>query len=193
MNFQYETPRLLLKIEYETVADKVLAFYQKNRPYFDAWELTRPDNFYTRGYQGASLQVEYNEIIKKHFLRFWVYEKAAYENNPVYAPIIGSVSISNIRLGGFLSGMFGYKLDHDYWGRGYALEACKKMISIAFSDNGLHRLEAFIMPANERSLKLIKTLGFSYEGMDKKCIEVNHHYEDHLRYALINDAFLYQS
>lgn len=188
MNFQYETSRLLLKIENETAADKVLTFYQKNRPYFDAWELTRPDNFYTRGFQGASLQVEYNEIIKRHLIRFWLYEKNVYENDAAHAPVIGSISISNIRLGGFLSGMFGYKLDHDYWGKGYATEACKKLIEIAFSDCGLHRLESFIMPANEQSLKLIKRLSFSYEGIDKKSIEVNHHYEDHLRYALLNDT-----
>lgn len=188
MDFEYETSRLLLKVENETAADKVLAFYQKNRPYFDAWELTRPDNFYTRGFQGASLQVEYNEIIKKHLLRFWLYEKDTYLNDSALAPIIGSVSISNIRLGGFLSGMFGYKLDHDKWGMGYALEACKKLIEIAFTEYGLHRLESFIMPANERSLNLIQKLCFSYEGIDKKSIEVNHHYEDHLRYALLNDA-----
>ena len=35
MNFQYLTDRLVLRIEQEQAADKVLAFYKKNKPYFD--------------------------------------------------------------------------------------------------------------------------------------------------------------
>ena len=42
MNFQYLTDRLVLRIEQEQAADKVLAFYKKNKPYFDAFDQTRP-------------------------------------------------------------------------------------------------------------------------------------------------------
>lgn len=189
MNFEYETKRLLLRVEHQDIAGKVLNFYYKNRIYFDAWETTRPDNFYTKAYQGASLHLEYNEMINRHLLRFWFYEKENYFSNPAKAPIIGSISISNIRHGCFSSGMFGYKLDHDYWGKGYALEASQKMIELAFSQCRLHRLEAYIMSANERSVHLIERLGFHYEGTDRSSIEVNHRFQDHLRYSLINENF----
>lgn len=187
MNFQYETEHLVFRIEHQTASKKVLEFYKKNRVYFDAWELTRPDNFYSDGYQVASLKIEYNESVKKHLVRFWLYEKEQYYENPTAAPIIGSVSVSDIRYGAFCHGMLGYKLDHDYWGRGLAKEACEKMIAIAFEELKLHRLQAFIMAQNERSVKLIERLGFHYEGTDRKAFEVNHVYEDHLRYALLRE------
>ncbi len=178
MNFEYETKRLLMRVEHSGMAEDVLDFYRRNRPYFDAFEMTRADNFYSKAYQSASLQLEYNEIIKKKYVRFWIYEK----KNP--KKIIGTVSISNIVMGCFRTGMFGYKLDHVYWGKGYATEACEKLIEIA-KELGLHRLEAFIMPANEKSIRLIERLNFDYEGISYKSLEVNHKYEDHYRYALI--------
>jgi ribosomal-protein-alanine N-acetyltransferase len=188
MNFEYQTPRLLLRVEHQNCARRVLEFYQRNRPFFDAWELTRADNFYSESYQRACLQIEYNEIVRKHMARFYLYHKEDYQTNPDSAPIIGSVSISDIRLGGFRRGMFGYKLDHELWGQGYAREACEQLIQIAWNDLQLHRLESFIMPTNQRSIRLIEQLGFQYEGLDRAAIEVNHKYEDHLRYALINET-----
>ena len=190
MNFQYLTDRLVLRIEQEQAADKVLAFYKKNKPYFDAFELTRPDHFYTKAFHQATLKVEYQELLRKHIIRFYVYEKEVYLHDASTAPIIGSVSISNIRMGGFKSGMLGYKFDHDHWGKGYAKEALDQLISIAFYDLSLHRLEAYIMPNNVRSIHLIKALSFSYEGCDRKSIEVNTRFEDHERYARIKTELL---
>ena len=186
MKFTYETSHLLLRVEQPSVAPKVLEFYQKNQPYFDVWEITRPANFYTEAFQSVSLACEYQMILKKQAIRFWVYEKAAYLSNPQHAPIIGCVNLSNIFRGAFQCGMFGYKLDHSYWGYGYAFEARSTSISEMFSHFQMHRLEAYIMPTNERSIKLIKRLGFQYEGTKKSFVEINHHYEDHLQYALLN-------
>ena len=185
MNFTYETKHLVLRVEHQTAAPKVLAFYKRNRPYFDAWEITRPDNFYTEAYQSISLACEYEQLLQKQAIRFWLYEKSAFQNNPEQAPIIGSVSVSHIHRGAFQCGMFGYKLDHSCWGYGYAYEACSTIIPKLFKYFQMHRLEAYIMPANERSIKLIKRLGFQYEGIKKSYVEINHRYEDHLQYALI--------
>ena len=187
MNLYYTTNRLILKTEDRSAASKVLAFYKKNRPYFDAWEITRPSNFYTETFQDASLSCESNEMDEHHAIRLWVYDQAEYLKNSYEAPIIGSICISHIQFGAFQSGILGYKLDHDYWGKGYAFEACQKVISIAFNEYHLHRLECYIMPSNERSIHLVRQLGFSYEGTKMSYVEVNHRYEDHLQYALVNE------
>ena len=186
MNFSYETDHLLLRVEHQTAAPKVLDFYKRNRPYFDAWEITRPHNFYSTAFQSASLAYEYHEILENHALRFWIYDKYAYFENAATATIIGSLSLSHLLRGAFQTAMFGYKLDHDYWSKGYAFEACSAFIKIAFSEYHLHRLEAYIMPANERSIRLIKRLGFSYEGCKKSFANINHRYEDHLQFALLD-------
>lgn len=186
MNFIYETEHLLLRVEHQPAAPKVLAFYKRNRPYFEAFEITRPDNFYTEAYQSISLACEYEQMLKRQAIRFFLYEKNAFQKNPKTAPIIGSVSVNHIHRGAFEYGMFGYKLDHDYWGQGYALEACSTLLPLLFERFSLHRLEAYIMPSNERSIRLIERLGFEYEGIKRSFAQINHRYEDHLQYALIS-------
>ena len=188
MNLYYNTDRLIMKTELPEASRKVLAFYKKNSPYFDAWEITRPYNFYTESFHSASLSYEYKETSERRAVRLWIYNKEEYLQNSFDAPIIGSISISHIHLGAFKTGVLGYKLDHDYWGQGYATEACEKMISLAFHEYDLHRLESYIMPSNERSINLIRRLGFTLAGTKVSYVEINHRYEDHLQYALINPA-----
>ncbi|MCR4715925.1 MAG: GNAT family N-acetyltransferase [Lachnospiraceae bacterium] len=196
MNFEYTTDRLVMRVCHDDMAEQVLDFYDKNREYFDCYEMTRADNFYTVPYQKATLKLEYDEMIKNKMIRFYLFKKDEVadikkdyevfkELDIVRKKMIGSVSLSQIRYGSYRDAMFGYKLDHDYEGNGYAFEACKKLMEIAFDELELHRLEAYIMPSNKRSINLIKKLGFSYEGIKRSSCEVNHVYEDHELYAFV--------
>lgn len=182
MNFELETHRLIMKIENEHSYKQVLEFYSRNRD-FELYEPTRINNFYTPQYQKASLAFEYNSTISKHLIRFYLYSK----NNPSY--IIGSLCFSNIIRGSFNSASIGYKIDKSYRKMGYAYEACKKGIQLMFNDYNLHRIEAKILPTNQASINLINKLGFVFEGTEYKSVEINHTYEDHFRYALINNNY----
>lgn len=58
----------------------------------------------------------------------------------------------------------GYALGRDFWGAGYMHEALTALVEHAFSQLGLHRLEAEIDPRNERSAQSLLRLGFMLEG-----------------------------
>lgn len=58
---------------------------------------------------------------------------------------------------------------------------------MVFEELKLHRIEAPIMPRNETSINVVSKLGFTNEGIAKKLIKVNGIWEDHIRWALIND------
>lgn len=62
------------------------------------------------------------------------------------------------------SGEIGYVLNPDFWGRGYATEAAKRVMEFGFDELGLHRIEARFMQGNERSLRVMEKLGMSFEG-----------------------------
>lgn len=183
MQVTYETERLLLKIENERIFHQVLHFYTNNKLLFESYEPTRPKNFYTVSYQRSTLSYEYNEIMNRRMLRLWIYTK----DNP--DTIIGTLSFSNILTGAFSSTVMGYKLDERYWKLGYGLEACTKGIHIIFNDYRLHRIEARIMPTNISSLKLIARLGFQFEGTEYKSIEINHHWENHHRFSMLQSEW----
>ena len=180
MSFVVNTPRLILQVEDASIAEKALIFYDENREYFDRFEPTRPESFYTLEYQQAAAEFEYNETVKGHSLRYYIYLKNDLEN------IIGSINFFNIRPMPFSTASIGYKLHHSFWGNGYATEACLSAISIMFSNYNTHRIEAKVAPDNTRSIHVLERLGFTYEGIEYKSVQVQGMFKDHLRYSLLN-------
>lgn len=180
MEFKYETDRLILQCLTTEAAPEVLKFYQDNRIYFEPYELTRPSNFYTLGFQTTVLDWEWREMQSQHTLRYFLFLKQQPNR------IIGTVNFSDIRLGCMQKASLGYKLDYRYLHRGYAYEACCACMDIAFRDYGLHRIEANILPSNQASIRLIKRLNFIYEGLEHEAAEINHRWEDLYRFARIN-------
>jgi RimJ/RimL family protein N-acetyltransferase len=59
----------------------------------------------------------------------------------------------------------GFALFERHWGRGYAREAAEAVIDFARETIGLRRLAAVANPDNERSARLLKTLGMNFERM----------------------------
>lgn len=180
MSFVVNTPRLILQVEDASIAEKALIFYDENREYFDRFEPTRPDTFYTLDYQQAAAEYEYNETVKGHSLRYYIYLK----NDP--ERIIGSINLFRIRPMPFSTASIGYKLHHDFWGNGYATESCLAAISVMFSNYNTHRIEAKVAPDNIRSIHVLERLGFTYEGVEYKSVHVQGEFRDHLRYSLLN-------
>ncbi|WP_245840043.1 GNAT family N-acetyltransferase [Sutcliffiella horikoshii] len=71
--------------------------------------------------------------------------------------------------------------------------ALKKSIIVIFTEYDLHRIEAPVMPKNERSIKVLEKLGFMNEGITKKMMKVNGVWEDHIRWSLLNPDNILQS
>lgn len=179
MSFRLITDRLILQVEDSSKAEQILSFYEKNRILFEPFEPTRPENFYTLSYQQAALQYEYSEIVKGKTLRYYIYLKDSPDT------IIGSLNFSRIEHGPFSKAAIGYKIDRDHQRHGYAAEACQAAIPVLFSNYKIHRIEARVSPDNLASIKLLEHLGFQFEGMEYKSIEVNGIFQDHFRYSLI--------
>ena len=97
------------------------------------------------------------------------------------------ISFSNIVRGNLLSCTVAYKLDKDEIKKGYMLEALDFAINIVFKDLKLHRIEANIMPRNRASIKLVKRLGFNYEGTAQKYLKINGEWEDHIHMVKLNN------
>ena len=61
-------------------------------------------------------------------------------------------------------GEIGYSIQADHWGRGYAAEAGHKMLELAFSEFGAHRVQATSWVKNMRSASVLRKLGLRKEG-----------------------------
>lgn len=58
----------------------------------------------------------------------------------------------------------GFWLLPAYWGRGLMTAAVKLLCNFAFSNLGLHRIEAFVETPNQDSKNLLAKLNFEHEG-----------------------------
>ncbi|HGS5155527.1 TPA: GNAT family N-acetyltransferase [Vibrio parahaemolyticus] len=75
--------------------------------------------------------------------------------------VIGAISFLKLENG---LGTLGYWLGVSCWGRGYATEASKSLISYAKKHYGLTKLQVMHLVGNERSKSVITKLGVKYIG-----------------------------
>ncbi|MEM1057251.1 MAG: GNAT family N-acetyltransferase [Bacteroidota bacterium] len=58
----------------------------------------------------------------------------------------------------------GFILAREFWGRGLATEAVRRVLRFGFEEMDLHRVEADVHPGNAASLALLEKVGFQREG-----------------------------
>ena len=59
----------------------------------------------------------------------------------------------------------GYLLGENHWGQGYATEACREILRYAFEELDCSVVSASLFPANTKSRRVLKKLGFVQEGI----------------------------
>ena len=123
LKYESQTDRLILKVLTPNYANAVLNFQNRNRESFEAYEPTRPANFYTASYQQAVLKCEWDLALKQQCIRFYVFRK----DDPQM--IIGTVCLHDIRFAAYSCTEIGYKFDAAFRRMGYASEAIKKVIT----------------------------------------------------------------
>lgn len=178
MLLQYETNRLVLKVLGPDYATDVLRFYNKDRALFERYEADRCPNFYTEEHQRTILHLEYGLCLRLQIIRFYVFLK----EDP--RTIIGTVSLYDVSAP-FARADIGYKFSSEYHHKGYASESVKKLIDIAFTELGLHRLCARVQKENSPSIRLLAGLGFEKEGVCRSYMCMHGQWVDHLQYSLI--------
>lgn len=65
-------------------------------------------------------------------------------------------------------GELGFWIGRDYWGRGYASEAARRMIDFATETLGMARLTGTVATDNDASLAVLARLGFVETGRGEK-------------------------
>ncbi len=183
MLFQYETDRLILKILKPDAATQVLDFYLRDRELFEQYEADRLPQFYTLAHQKKILKCEYNLAFQMSNIRFYVFLK----EDP--NTIIGTVCFHNIIPTVYSSCEIGYKFSSAFQHKGYATEALRKGIEVMFYEVGLHRIMAWVRPDNLPSIRLLKTLGFLFEGISREFLYMHGQWTDHAQYSLLISSY----
>ena len=180
------TERLMLRILDEDNAQSVSDYYLRNRDFHQPWFSERNDEIFTARQQRKNLEVELRDFNIGRALPFWLTLRTDPQR------IIGRFALTNMIHGSFRSCIASWHLDRKLTGHGYAAEAGQAAIAAAFNDYKLHRIEANILPANDRSINLAEQLGFELAGYENRYLEINGEWEDHLHYVKLADGPYYQ-
>lgn len=103
--------------------------------------------------------------------------------------IAGQVSLNQIFRGPFLSCMAGYWIGSPFTRRGYMTQALQLACKHAFETLKLHRVQANIIPTNKPSRALVQKLGFRFEGLAKRYLQIAGQWQDHEHWALTSEEF----
>ncbi|MGG1661801.1 GNAT family N-acetyltransferase [Brevibacillus sp. NRS-1366] len=79
----------------------------------------------------------------------------------------------------------GYDLGYPYWGKGYAPEAIRALISFGFESLRLNRVEAKVEPENLNSIKVLKKLRFVEEGKLRQYEKSKGEFVDLIMFSLL--------
>ena len=99
--------------------------------------------------------------------------------------LAGVINFSEIVRGAFLSAYVGYYAFAPLAGRGYMSEGLALALDFAFGELGLHRVEANVQPANDRSRALVERLAFVREGYSPRYVKIAGRWRDHARFAIL--------
>ena len=153
--------------------EALLAYHQRNEKHLGRWEPARSPDFFTKGYWSTYAAAVQDDAFAGRAHRFVATLRGSRQ-------IIASVNVTNIVYGVFQAGVLGYSVDYAHQGRGYGTEAVGEIVSWCFKHIGLHRIEANYQPTNERSGRLLKSLGFVVEGHARDYLFIDGAWRDHV-------------
>ena len=87
----------------------------------------------------------------------------------------------------------GWRLQHDFWGRGYATEAARAALRHGFIDLGLAETVSFTAAVNRRSRRVMQRLGMQHyraEDFDHPALPAGDPLQRHVLYRLDRDHWL---
>ncbi|MDH4122309.1 MAG: GNAT family N-acetyltransferase [Deltaproteobacteria bacterium] len=172
------TPRLRLVPLEEEHGPLLLRYALENRDWLAPWEAARPQTYFTLEAQQA-LIAHYRRAREQQvgvlYGVFWSQEE-----------LIGRLGVSDLAPAD--SAVLGYSIARHLGGKGLGTEAVRAVTAWGFQAWGLCRMEMFIHPLNQASLRLARRAGFQPGGVSNDWVEINGRVEKLLRYVVESNA-----
>jgi [ribosomal protein S5]-alanine N-acetyltransferase len=154
--------------------EELAALYLANRDFLAPFEPVRPPDFFTANGQRERLARQLDGETHP----FAILDGDA---------IAGTVNLFHIMRESLQSGTIGYWIDHRRNGRGLATAAVGEILSYAFVELDLHRVEAATLVDNVSSQRVLEKNGFERIGLARRFLRVNDEWRDFLLFQRIAD------
>jgi ribosomal-protein-alanine N-acetyltransferase len=153
---------------------------RKDREFQAPWEPARDERWYTEAGQGADLRA----ALERHAAGLALPCVVLDDDGAV----AGRVTLNNVVRGAFQSCSIGYWVASASNGRGLATSAVAEMLRRAFTDLGLHRVEAGTLLHNAASQKVLERNGFTRYGLAPRYLRIAGRWQDHVLFQVLDSA-----
>ncbi|MBV8639214.1 MAG: GNAT family N-acetyltransferase [Candidatus Eremiobacteraeota bacterium] len=173
------TERLRLEALKTAHTDALLAYHLRNREHLKPYEPARSDDAFTR--RAVREEIEHAEgfAADQRAFIFAVFERKGDD-------IVALVHLLHIMRGPRQDGIIAYSVDCERQGRGIATEAAQAVVRFAFDELHLHRLSTGYFPENVASGRVLRKLGFTFEGYARDYLFIDGAWHDSILVSLIN-------
>ncbi len=179
MALKLATERLRLEPLSYAHAEALLRYHVRNREHLKPYEPARSDQAYTRPGVLEEIAVAEGFANDEKAFTFAAFERDGEE-------IVALVHLLHIMRGVRHSATLGYSVDVDRQGAGFATEAAGAVVRFAFDELKLHRLETGYFADNVASGRVLRKLGFTFEGYARDYLFIDGAWHDSILVSLIN-------
>lgn len=151
----------------------------ESRHFLRPWEPTWPRDDLTRMAFRRRLRRYYRDIRADEGYAFFVFTRET-------GALVGGITLAHVKRGVTQSCSMGYWAGERYAGRGLMGDAVRALVPFCFETLGLNRIEAATLPHNERSIRLLKRVGFTEEGYARRFLCIDGAWRDHILFGLVN-------
>ena len=149
-----------------------------SRHFLKPWEPTWPRDDLTRMAFRRRLRRYHREIRADEGYALFVYEASE-------GVLVGGITLAHVKRGVTQSCALGYWAGERFAGHGLMTDAVRAIVPFCFEVLGLNRIEAATLPHNERSIRLLKRVGFTEEGFARRFLCINGAWRDHTLFGLV--------
>ncbi len=160
-------------------APELASLLAVNRAFLAPWDPERTDAFFTVSAQRSLIESQLADHDRGALLPHVIVASSG--------QIAGRITLSGIVRGPFLSCSVGYWVAESYNGQGLASGALASVISVAFGDLGLHRIQAETLQHNAPSKRVLEKHGFVPYGLAPRYLKIAGTWQDMELFQLLNE------
>ena len=151
---------------------------EQSRDFLTPWEPLWPPGDLTRSAFRARLQQYKKDRKQGSAYPFLIFRTRD-------STLVGGLTLTNVRRGVAQMGSLGYWMGVSFAGQGYMSAAVRALLHYAFSELGLHRIEAGCLENNIASIRLLEKTGVQYEGLARSYLCIAGEWRPHRLYAIL--------
>jgi len=174
---EIKSQRLTIRTPVKGDGVKYARYYQVNREFLQPFSPHFDSGMFSAAEWEASVPLIQQQFAAGSSIRFLLIEGEE---------VIGVANLTQMARGPAYSATLGYTLSETHQGKGLMKEALAEIVRYVFETRNLHRIAANYMPRNERSGRLLRSLGFQVEGYARDFLLIDGKWEDHVLTSLTN-------